>query len=103
VATELSLAERRALVEFENPTLPISRQAGLLSLNRTGLYYQPRPPSAQEVMIKHRIDEIYTEIPFYGSRKITGQLRREGISTCRETVRQYMREMGLRALHHQPN
>lgn len=54
-------------------------------------------------MIKHRIDEIYTEIPFYGSRKITGQLRREGISTCRETVRQYMREMGLRAIYPQPN
>lgn len=103
MATELSLAERRGLVEFETPTLPISRQAGLLSLNRTGLYYQPRPPSAQEVMIKHRIDEIYTEIPFYGSRKITGQLRREGISTCRETVRQYMREMGLRAIYPQPN
>lgn len=99
----MSLAERRALVEFEGPTLPISRQAGLLSLNRTGLYYRPQPPSAQEVMIKHRIDEIYTEIPFYGSRKITSQLRREGILTCRETVRQYMREMGLRAIYPQPN
>lgn len=54
-------------------------------------------------MIKHRIDEIYTEIPFYGSRKITGQLRREGILTCRETVRQYMSEMGLQAIYPQPN
>lgn len=95
--------ERRALVELETPTLPISRQAALLSLNRTGLYYRPQPPSAQEVMIKHRIDEIYTEVPFYGSRKITAQLRREGILTCRETVRQYMREMGLYAIYPQPN
>lgn len=54
-------------------------------------------------MLKHRIDEIYTESPFYGSRKITAQLRREGILTCRETVRQYMREMGLQAVYPQPN
>lgn len=91
------------MVELTAPPLPISRQAALLSLNRTGLYYRPQPPSAQEVMLKHHIDEIYTESPFYGSRKITAQLRREGILTCRETVRQYMREMGLEAVYPQPN
>jgi putative transposase len=91
------------MVEFPALQLPLSRQAALLSLNRTGLYYRPQPPSAQEVLLKHRIDEIYTESPFYGSRKITAQLRREGILTCRETVRQYMREMGLQAIYPQPN
>ncbi|GIK57086.1 MAG: hypothetical protein BroJett015_27490 [Chloroflexota bacterium] len=74
----MSTGERRALVELTAPPLPISRQVALLSLNRTGLYYRPQPPSAQEVMLKHRIDEIDTESPFYGSRKITAQLRREG-------------------------
>ncbi|MCA9980543.1 MAG: IS3 family transposase [Anaerolineales bacterium] len=97
------MAERRALVEYETPTLTLSRQADLLSLNRTGLYYRPQPPSAQEIRLKHRIDEIYTESPFYGSRRIAAQLRREGQPTCRETVRQYMREMGLQAIYPQPN
>ncbi len=99
----MSLAERRAMVEFNIPALSISRQAALLSLNRSGLYYRPQPPSEREVMIKHRIDKIYTELPFYGSRRITAQLRREGILTCRETVRQYMREMGIQAIYPQPN
>lgn len=103
MSAELSLAERRALVELDAPTLAISRQAALLSLNRTGLYYRPQPPNPREVMIKHRIDEIYTESPFYGSRKITRQLRQEGLLTCRQTVRQYMREMGLHAIYPQPN
>ena len=49
-------------------------QTELLSLNRSSLYYQPRPPSAEEVHIKHRIDEIYTQIPYYGARKIAAQL-----------------------------
>lgn len=77
-------------------------QAQLLSLHRSGLYYQPQPPSAQEVALKHRIDEIYTAWPFYGSRKIAIQLRQEGHETCRETVRQYMREMGLTAIYPKP-
>lgn len=53
--------------------------------------------------MKHRIDEIYTATPFYGSRKIAAQLRQEGYDTCRETVRRYMREMGLQAIYPQPN
>jgi putative transposase len=55
------------------------------------------------VRLKHRIDEIYTAIPFYGSRKITAQLRQEGYDTCRETVRHFMREMGLQVIYPRPN
>jgi putative transposase len=54
-------------------------------------------PSARELAIKRRIDEIYTACPFYGSRKIDAQLRPEfGVS--RSTVQAYMREMGIFAL-----
>jgi len=94
--------ERRGLVEWQDSSLSVVAQARLLSLHRSGLYYQPRPPSAQEVALKHRIDEIYTAIPFYGSRKIAVQLKQEGYETCRETVRQYMQEMGLAAIYPKP-
>ncbi len=66
--------------------LPLSLQADLLGLSRASLYYQPRPPSAEEVRLKHRIDEVYTQCPFYGSRKIAAQLQREGMSINRKTV-----------------
>ena len=59
--------------------------------------------SEKELQLKHRIDEIHTEWPFYGSRKITRQLVREGQDTCRETVRQYMAEMGLQVIYPKPN
>jgi len=62
----VSREERRALVEWERRELPVSTQAELLSLNRSGLYYQPVLPSAEEVALKHRIDEVYTEHPYYG-------------------------------------
>ncbi len=54
-------------------------QAELLRLNRSGLYYQPVLPSAEEVALKHRMDEVYTAHPYYGYRKITAQLQREGM------------------------
>ena len=78
-------------------------QADLLSLSRASLYYQPAVPSAQEVAAKHRIDAIYTERPFYGSRRIAAQMKREGLPVCRNTVAKYMREMGIAAICPGPN
>lgn len=81
----------------------MSVQTELLSLNRTSLYYQPVLPSAEEVALKHRIDEIYTEFPFYGSRRIAAQLRREGRYINRKAVQRHMREMGIAGICPGPN
>lgn len=83
--------------------LPLSLQADLLSLSRSSLYYQRRPPSAEEVRLKHRIDEVYTQSPFYGSRKMAAQLQREGMGINRKTVARYMQEMGIAAIYPGPN
>ena len=83
--------------------LPLSVQADLLSLSRSSLYYQPALPSAQEVAIKHRIDEVYTACPFYGSRRIAAQLVRDGLTINRKTVQRHMREMGIAGVSPGPN
>jgi putative transposase len=59
--------------------------------------------SPEEVAIKHRIDEIYTKYPFYGSRRITVTLRGEGIDIGRKRVRRYMLEMEIEAIYPGPN
>jgi putative transposase len=99
----LSRGERLALVEREAAELPLSIQAELLSLSRASLYYQPVLPSADEVALKHRIDEIYTDSPFYGSRRIAAQLRREGKNVNRKAVQRHMREMGIAGICPGPN
>ena len=76
-------------------------QANLLSLSRASLYYQPVGPSPREVAAKHRIDEIYTAHPYYGSRRITAVLQAE-MTISRPTVQRYLREMGLVALAPSP-
>ena len=75
--------------------VPLTVQADLLSLSRSSLYYRPRPPSLEEVAIKHRIDALYTQYPFYGSRRITAQLRCEGLAINRKAVQRHMRAMGI--------
>jgi putative transposase len=74
--------------------LSLQQQAALLSLSRSSLYYQPRPPSAEEIAIKHRLDELYTQYPFYGSRKMTALLKPTW-PINRKRVQRYMQEMGL--------
>lgn len=90
------------MVDWDTADLPLTLQAELLSLNRSGLYYQPVPPSPEELWIKRRIDEIYTRWPFYGSRKITVELRKELVIN-RKAVQRHMREMGLAAICPGPN
>lgn len=99
----LSRSERLALLERDGGELPLRTQAELLSLNRSSLYYVPRPPGAQELAVKHAIDGIFTEYPFYGSRRISAALRRQGLIVNRKAVQRHMREMGLEAIHPGPN
>ncbi len=99
----LSHEQRAALIERESRELPLTQQAELLNVSRSSVYYRPREPSGEEIATKHRIDELYTLYPFYGSRKIEAQLRREGVTISRKTVQRHMREMGIVAVYPGPN
>jgi putative transposase len=92
-----------ALIEREGGELPLTIQADLLSVSRASLYYQPVVPAADEIQLKHRIDEIFTATPFYGSRRITVQLRREAFVVNRKAVQRHMREMGIVAIGPKPH
>lgn len=90
------------MIEWESE-LPITMQAELLGLNRTSLYYQPVPVSAEELAIKHRIDELYTDHPFYGSRKLSAILSAERGPINRKAVQRHMQEMGIAGISPGPN
>ena len=55
------------------------------------------------MQFKHRIDEIYTQSPFYGARRIAAQLHRESMGINWKTVGRYMQEMGIAAIYPGPN
>ena len=90
------------MLERDHAELSLKAQAELLGISYASLFYQSVPPSARELAIKRRIDELYTACPFYGSRKIAVILQPEfGVS--RPTVQAYMREMGISAVVPGPN
>lgn len=99
----MSRDERLEMVERKNKPLPLSTQAELLGLSRSSLYYEPRGPSEKEIRLKHRIDAIYTQYPFYGARRIQQQLQREGEVVGENTIAKYMREMAISAIYPGPN
>jgi len=86
-----------------NHDLPLVRQAELLRLSRSKLYYEPRLVPAAELAIMRRIDELHLDYPFAGSRMLRDLLRGEGIAIGRELVATMMRRMGIEALYRRPN
>jgi putative transposase len=83
--------------------LPLKRQAEVLSLSRSTLYYQPRPVSAEDLGIMRRLDELHLNYPFAGSRMLRDFLRAEGVKIGRCRVISLMRRMGIEALYRKPN
>ena len=77
--------------------LPLGRQAELLGLSRSTLYYEPRPVPPAELAIMRRIDALHLDYPFAGSRMLRDLLRGEGVAIGRELVITMMRRMGIEA------
>lgn len=71
----LSHEQHVTLIERESSKLSATQQAELLGVSRSTLYYQPREPSREEGANKHHIDELYTQYPFYSSRRSKAPLR----------------------------
>lgn len=89
---------------MDAPELPISTQAALLDLNRSGLYYRPVAPSEDDLMTKLYIDKIYTAHPFYGYRRICYVLNSEyDLGINHKTVLRHMHEMGIQAIYPRQN
>ena len=82
--------------------ISVKRQAELLDLSRSSVYYAPRPISERDLKLMRRIDELHLEAPFYGARKLAQQLKREGHDVGRRHVRTLMQRMGIEALYRKP-
>jgi len=67
------------------------------------LYYHPKEITAEEIAIMNRIDRIYTRSPFYGIRKITEELKRQGERINHKRIWRLMRLMGIQALQPRRN
>ena len=98
----MSRGERKAMITRDAPELSLSRQCRLLSIGRSSFYYAPRGESPSSLALMRRIDELFMKYPFYGSRQMVRQLRRDGVCVGRHRVRRLMRLIGLEAIYQAP-
>ena len=83
--------------------LPVARQAEVLDLSRSSVYYRPRPVSPEDLALMRHIDELHLERPFAGSRMLRDFLEREGVAVGRRHVATLMKRMGIEAIYRRRN
>lgn len=84
-------------------TLALKRQARLLKLSRSSLYYEQRQVSQMDLEIMRPIDELHLDYPLAGSRMLRDLLRGEETQIGRQHVATLMRRMGIEAIYRRPN
>jgi len=99
----MSRAERRALVEREDPARPVSQQCRLLAVSRSSVYRRPAALNEEDRAIMALIDRQYLTRPYYGSRRMAAWLATQGHPVNRKRVQRLMRLMGLVAVYQRPN
>ena len=83
--------------------LSISKQAQILGISRSSVYYQAEPVSEPDLLLMRRIDQLHLDYPFAGSRMLQSFLVREGFEIGRLHIRTLMKRMVIEAIYRRPN
>ena len=81
---------------------PLTKQAAVVGIARSTVYYLPRPVSAEDLALMKRIDTLHTAFPFAGSRMLRRLLAFDGRKVGRRHVKTLMLRMGIEALYRKP-
>lgn len=98
-----SSKERKNLLDTKL-NLSLNKQCKLLHIGKSSLYYQPKKPfsTGGELKLLDAINNIYSDFPSYGYRRIHSQLLRDGYNVGKKLVKKAMRYMGIEALYPKP-
>jgi putative transposase len=86
------------MIDKKSP-LSMSRQCQLLDVHRSGLYYQPRQESEENLAIMRMLDEQYLKTPFYGIPKVTKWLNKKSYKVNHKRVERLMKLMGWQTIY----
>ena len=87
----------------DNSQISIKQQCALLELNRSSYYSELSGLKPYEQQILNRMDEIFTEHPYYGTRRMMHVLRAEGFTVGRKRIRRYYQLLGIEAIYPKMN
>ncbi len=90
------------MINPSNDNISVAAQCRLLGISRSGLYYERRGESTENLLLMRLIDEQFLRAPFYGSRQMARHLKRLGHTVWRGRVRRLMKLMGIEAVYQRP-
>jgi len=100
----MDCGEKRNLIDPGDSAVSIAKQCQLLRLARSTYYYKSKSTKKeQDKQIMDQIDQVYTQYPFYGVRRITEALQQQGQIINHKRVHRLMRSMGIQAIYPKPN
>ena len=86
-----SVEEKRKMIEPMNPLIPVYRQCELIGLPRSSYYYGERKERKYNLLLMRLIDEQYSRTPFYGTRRTTVYLIRQGYEVNRKRIQRLIK------------
>ena len=63
------------MLEPKHSFLSIRQQCEIIGINRSNIYYVPKPIDEETLLLMRVVDEIYTQYPFFGTRQMSSYLR----------------------------
>jgi putative transposase len=97
------LKTKHQIIDKNEKIFSVREQCDFIELSRSSMYYNPVPAfSDEDLIILNKMDEIFTEKPFYGHRKIWKSLNRLGYSIGKDRVNKYMKILGLEVFYPKP-
>ncbi len=75
-----------------SPEYPVRLLCGLLDCPRSSYYYHAQ--ARDEADLERATEDVVAEWPTYGTRRVTAQLRRRGVSVNRKHIQRLMRQRG---------
>lgn len=94
---------KKQIIEPDHTKLSITRQCDLIELNRATYYFKAQKLNEKDYKIMNRIDEIFTEHPYYGTRRMSKVLYSNGYDIGRKKVRKYYEIMGIEPIYPKMN
>lgn len=96
----VSFKGRKSFVDTKHK-LSLNKQCKALNISKSTLYYEPvkRFSSDEDIKLLNLVNDIYSEFPYYGTRRMLTALENEGYRVGRKLIKTIYEYLGIKALY----
>ncbi len=96
----VSSKSRKTFVDSEHK-LSLNKQCIALNISKSSLYYIPvqKFSSDEDITLLNMVNDIYSEFPYYGTRRMLTALENEGFFVGRKLIKTIYQYLGIRAIY----